>query len=458
MINRLMQIVDTLAGSYWFIPAVMALLAFVTALYLTQAQWVLDLRSTEAFAWAFNLQGEGARSIMATVAGSMITVAGVTFSITISSIVHATSQFGPRLLTNFMNDRGNQVTLGVFISTFLYCLVVLSSIPGQTTQGAPVVVPLVAVILGVALAIASVAVLIYFVHHVPASIHASHVIASVGKQLIEKVEKLYVETDESQLKGRGVPVGSHDNGGPIVHVESQCAGYLQFVDFEALIELAECHQLVLALNVSPGDFISTGDYIAWAEAELPPENLFHDEVREALLVGDRRTPAQDALFLANELIEISTRALSPGINDPFTAMMCTDWLGAAFAKVANRQHKQQLRHDEAGELRVVVPAASSLDFISGSLGKLMPYACKDRNALFHLQSVLAKLMVVLESDDMRDSVGEFADQLFARGQEYVSCADSELLKMRHDVIGALSGNREENAKIYNENPWIGRGV
>lgn len=460
--NKILQLIDSLASSYWFIPSIMALTAFYLALYLTQTQWILEHVSLKDFLWALNLEAEGARTVMATVAGSMITVAGVTFSITISSIVHATNQFGPRLLTNFMNDRGNQVTLGVFISTFLYCLVVLSTIPGESKTETHLV-PIVAVIFGVALAIASVAVLIYFVHHVPASIHASHVISSVGKQLLEKVETLYVERDSSgDTPDEALDdVGLCKDTANLLQVSATFTGYLQFLDFEALAALASEKDIVIILNVSPGDFINKGDFLAWTyrfTQSEEEESRFRQQLREAFLCGDRRTPAQDSLFLANELIEIAARALSPGISDPFTAMMCMDWLGASFAKVANREHKQQFRHDDAGALRVVVPTVSDMDYVSGALGKLMPYACRDRNAVLHLQSMLAKLMLTLTSSDTREKVRALTDQLMERARVELSAPDVALLEARDSVFDEISDDADENAKIYNNNPWICRGV
>jgi uncharacterized membrane protein len=146
--------------------------------------------------WASLNQPEGARTLLATVAGSMITVAGVTFSLTILAVSYATSHFGPRLLDNFMRDRGNQITLGTFLATFLYCLLVLRTVRSGSDifkpgANAALFVPHLSVLVAIALTLASVGVLIYFIHHIPESIHISNVLHRISRELSDKIEDLY---------------------------------------------------------------------------------------------------------------------------------------------------------------------------------------------------------------------------------------------------------------------------
>ena len=191
---RLQQLLYRVRGSYWFVPGVMA----VAAILLSYVSVQLDRRYGDLwvaqYSWLVPNQPDGARALIATVAGSMITVAGVTFSLTILAVSYATSHFGPRLLDNFMQDRGNQVTLGMFVATFLYCLLVLRTVrsvpqsfdPAMSNQ---VFVPHLSVFLAVGLALASVAVLIYFIHHVPESIYISNVLHRISDQISLKVDE-----------------------------------------------------------------------------------------------------------------------------------------------------------------------------------------------------------------------------------------------------------------------------
>lgn len=459
MLSKILKLIDVLATSYWFIPSLMAIAAFLAASYFTQSEWIMNLQRNLDLVSVFSFQAEGARTVMATVAGSMITVAGVTFSITIASIVHATNQFGPRLLTNFMNDRGNQVTLGIFIATFLYCLIVLSTIPGYT-EVESFTIPSLAVLIGVGMAIASVCVLIYFVHHVPASIHASNVIASIGKQLVDKAEMTYRESGETE---RGEHTVNQletliSGAGSCLHIRATFTGYVQFLDLDALTVLATDRDVLLVLNVKPGDFVNAGSFIACVYGAAEDSDPLTEQVCAAFLYGDQRTPAQDLLFLANELVEIATRALSPGITDPFTAMMCMDWLGSSFSVVAGRYPEPELRYDRLGELRMVVPMLSASEYVSGTMGKLLPYICEDRNAAFHAQAMLGKLMITSGCPVLLPVFGQLALELSNRAQARMEASDIELLNQRHAVITAISTDRSDNTTLYNENRWLCRGV
>ena len=262
---RIQQWIYRIQGSYWFVPALMA----IGAIVLSQLMVLLDRRidsdwMSDAW-WASLNQPEGARTLLATVAGSMITVAGVTFSLTILAVSYATSHFGPRLLDNFMRDRGNQVTLGTFLATFLYCLLVLRTVRSGSDifnpdDNAELFVPNLSVLVAIALTLASVGVLIYFIHHIPESIHISNVLDQISNRLSSKIEQLYPESlgeaGEPPSEGESTP---GDDGEPI---RSQQSGYLQGIDETQLLDRANAHDVVLEMHVRPGDFLLEGQRVA----------------------------------------------------------------------------------------------------------------------------------------------------------------------------------------------------
>ena len=168
-------------SSFWFVPTTMTVVAAGSAIGMIEVDrtW---LGPGVRIGWLYSGGAEGARSLLSTVAGSVITVAGVVFSITISTLTQASSQFGPRLLRNFMRDTSNQIVLGTFVATFLYCLLVLRTIHGKIDDGASFV-PQLSVTVAVGLAVASIAVLIYFIHHVSLSLQAPNVIAAARGDL-----------------------------------------------------------------------------------------------------------------------------------------------------------------------------------------------------------------------------------------------------------------------------------
>ncbi len=339
-------------ASYWFLPSVMAFGAFVLAIAAVKLERVVGPEMVRSFGLIYAGGAEGARGVLSTIAGSVITVAGTTFSITIAALSLASGQFGPRLLRSFMRDRGNQIVLGTFTSTFLYCLLVLRTVRG--TDGAAHV-PHLAVTLGVVLAVLSVGVLIYFIHHAAESIQVSSVIDIVGKELDDAVERLF----PSGLGKSEAPVELPD-GQPTV-VRADRGGYVEEMDEESVLRVAQRHNAVVRLQARPGDYVIAGTPIlsVWPDVD--------EEARRQLVscfaFGPRRTTRQDAVFAFSQLAEIAVRALSPGINDPFTAVMCVDRLTAGLYLLVNRHPPSASRFDEVGKLRVVALPYESAELV-----------------------------------------------------------------------------------------------
>ena len=382
---RLLALWDDLLSSYWFIPSLMTVGALIAAFAIVHLDGVLGPGWIENVSWLRANKPDGARQLLATVAGSMIGVAGVTFSITIASVVYASGQYGPRLLTNFMADRGNQITLGTFIATFLYCLLVLRTIraadekAGDAADAFGPFVPHIAILVAFGLALASIAVLIFFIHHVPESIHVSNVIAGVGRELDTRVQTLFPERVGEEAEQHTAVIAPE----PGTDVAADGPGYIQGVDSDALVAIAVEHDLVLHVCARPGDFVAEGDALVQA---APPGRVSDDarrDLRLAFAWGNQRTGRQDVRFLFNELVEIAARALSPGVNDPFTAISCLDWLAAALKRLAGSDIPGPNRLDRSGTLRVVARPTRFPEFVGLVYAQLRPYLAGDRNAALH---------------------------------------------------------------------------
>ena len=460
---------DEVRHSYWFIPSLMTAAAGVLALGLIAVdgriggEWIRDVSFLDGN------RPEGARAVLSTIAGSMIGVAGVTFSITIASVVYASGQYGPRLLTNFMSDEGNQVTLGTFIATFLYCLLVLRTIrsageaaePGLEAAGA--FVPHVATLVGLALAVASVGVLIYFIHHVPESIHVSNLIAGVGRDLEAKIETLFPERIGSGETTReavrddaattAVPDGFFDEA---ARVEAGGAGYVSGIDADALLDLASRHDLLVRVRHRPGDFVAPGDtlVLAWPPGRVSDEA--RDDIRTAFAWGRQRTARQDVRFLVNELVEIAARALSPGVNDPFTAITCLDWLSAALKQLAGRDFPRPERFDEAGVLRVVAHPTTFDEFVGGVYGQLRPYVAADRNAALHALTTIGEVAGRVTDAGRRAALRHQADAI-ADGAEVALAleADRASVRERHREVVRLLAGHESYEAMTARTDWVG---
>ncbi|RYE54499.1 MAG: DUF2254 domain-containing protein, partial [Hyphomicrobiales bacterium] len=189
---RLLRLSEGLRESYWFLPTLMAMAAMILAGVMIALDTVEGSEWMDGLPWLYAARPDGARQVLAAIGGSMITVAGTVFSVTIAAVVYASGQYGPRLLSNFMSDRGNQVTLGTFIATFVYCLLVLRTIRSPEEVGAGAgFVPNLALLVAVLLALSSIAVLIFFIHHVPSKLHINNVIEEIGDKLIAEIDSRF---------------------------------------------------------------------------------------------------------------------------------------------------------------------------------------------------------------------------------------------------------------------------
>jgi uncharacterized membrane protein len=328
-------------------------------------RWLRD------WGWIYTGSAEGASTILGTIAGSMITIAGVVFSLTLVALTLASSQFGPRLLRNFMRDTTNQVVIGTFVSTFLYCLIVLRSIRREDSGS---FVPHLSVSVSVLLALASMGVLIYFIHHVAVSIQADELIARVASELIQGIDRLFPEQigkggprhQAGQFEAL-IPESFDRDARPIGAVGD---GYLQLIDQNVLLKLSVKEDVLIGVERRPGHFIIAGTRLVRIWPGDRVTDRLEAEINAAFVLGSNRTPVQDVEFSINQLVEVAVRALSPGINDPFTAITCLDRLASALCRLAQREMPSPYRLDEQDRLRVIAPPVAFPDIVDAAFNQI----------------------------------------------------------------------------------------
>ncbi len=434
--------------SYWFVPSQMVVLAIVTAGVMIALDETRASRTDGWWALIYVGGPDGARTLLSTVAGSMMTVAGVAFSITIVALTLTSSQFGPRLLRNFMRDPGNQVVLGTFLATFTYCLLVLRAVRGDESQG---FVPYLALNVAIALALAGLGVLIYFIHHVSTSIQADRVVASVSGELNAAIDRLYPEPLEHESDEREPPAAARlpdatTEGRSILAARS---GYVQAIDLDGLMRLAVNRNVLLSLKYRPGQFVTAGTVLAMGS---PPDRVVDElaqEVNARHLLGVQRTLEQDVEFAIHQLVEIAVRALSPGVNDPFTAMTCLDWLGAGLCRILERRFPASALHDEEGALRLLVSRTTVAGVLDAGFNQIRQCARENAAVTIRLLETLAVIasrarvendrQAVLHHARMvesgsRDGLREERDRADVR--QRVEAVLRALRPERHRVIGA----------------------
>lgn len=432
---------DRLNSSFWFLPSLMAF----ASVGLAFASVALDRQVThkwlDSVGWAYGGNAEGASAVLQTIAGSMITIAGVVFSLTLVALSLASQQFGPRLLRNFMRDTANQLVLGTFVATFLYCLLVLLHIR-YADEGA--FVPSLSVTLGVAFALASLWVLIYFIHHVSVSVQADEIIARVGGELFAGIDRLFPtqigEPAESPDEGV-LPDSFHHSA---FHIDAKGDGYLQLIDANSLLALAVEHDVVVRVEMRPGQYVVTGMPLV---SIFPAENV-GDEAREALpervnnifVLGNQRTSGQDVEFVIEQLVEVASRALSPGINDPFTAIACVDRLGSALCRIGGRTMPSGRRLDEEGVVRVLAKPTTFAQLTDAAFNQIRQYSRSNVAVTLRLLETIAIVIAASHRAADRAALQRHADMIM-RGARQGLAEENDLnaAEQRYATICSRAG-------------------
>jgi uncharacterized membrane protein len=308
-----------------------------------------------------------------------------------------------------MLDVSNQVVLGAFVAIYVYCLLVLGAIRGEEESE---FVPYFSVTVGVALAILGLGVLIYFIHHVSTSIHAANVVASVGGEIDAAIDRLFPEPigDEEPQDREAAPVP----GGPGERVPASCGGYLQAVDGDGLLGAAREAGAVVRLDCRPGDLIVEGGRIATVWPAADP--ALAERIHSALIVGVQRTSLQDLEFSIDQLVEVGARALSPGTNDPFTAINCIDRLCSALCRLAEREMPAAARRDDDGAVRVIARPWTFDGALDAAFNQLRQYGRGHAAVTIRLLEALEVLARRVRRPDDAAAVARHAE-MAARGAD-----------------------------------------
>ncbi|MBD2258040.1 DUF2254 domain-containing protein [Pseudanabaena sp. FACHB-2040] len=415
---RLSKLWDTLQSSYWFLPTIMAVGAIALAFGLVALDRTTP-KDVPGLSWLYQGGADGARAVLSAIAGSMATVAATAFSITIVALQLASSSFGPRLLRNFMQDQGNQIVLGTFIATFIYCLLVLRTIRGEDYQ---LFVPQLSVTVGVVLAIISIGVLIYFIHHASTIIQVSHVIAEVSHDLEQVTDRLFPENLGQNFQNQ--EDGSEEIPGDFeanaYSVLATGTGYLQGIDDKTLMKIACQANLLLCLQTRPGEFILQKSPLVLVYPSDRISDKLEEHIRSAFLLGRDMTEQQDVAFPIEQLVEISLRALSPAINDPFTAIRCIDRLSAGLARLASREFPSPYRYDKSYKLRIIAEPVTFERLADTAFNQIRHYGCSDRMVASRLLDAIATVARFTRNSKQRYALQQHAEAVWSDSQRQLA--------------------------------------
>ncbi len=394
---------QSLRSSLWFVPSLMMSLAiFVSVGMIELDRRVQVIKSVSA--WIYSGGPEGARQVLATIAGSMITVAGVSFSVTMVALSLASSQLGPRLLRNFMRDRGNQIVLGTFIATFIYCLLVLRTIRGDR-GGNPEFVPSIAVTFGLVLAIASLAVLIYFIHHLTNLLQADHVIAAVADELDQTIAHMYPSgtgneprpSDDAAIRTFEELAAQH----PSRLIESRASGYINVIALDDLLGIARSKDLVIRVPMSPGRHVLDHSIVA----EVWPDTVDDGtaaRIRQTCVLGRKRTADEDIEFAVDQIVEVAARALSPSLNDPFTAITCIDHLSTAMLHLIECDFPSPYRLDDQGVVRIIAIRPDFSGIADAAFNQLRQFGSRVPAVAIRMLEAIASLIPFVRTEEQKE--------------------------------------------------------
>lgn len=350
-------------SSFWFLPTLLVLGAITLAAVLIEAEEWLEPNVLDDWPRIFGAGAVGARGLLATIATSMITVAGVVFSSTLIALSLASSQYSSRVLRNFMSDRRTQSVLGAFVGIFAYCLVVLRTIRGGD-EGA--FVPSLAVLAGLLLGFIGIAVFIFFIHHISRAIQASHILAAVSAETLRTVDNLVPEgASGGDTAAEPAPSGPTPAWHALVAAKT---GYIQSLDTDGLLAFASERETVVRMEARVGEFVLE-DMPLVSLRGTPPTDDDSRRLTGLIAVGRQRTAKEDVAFGIRQLVDVALRALSPGMNDTTTAVMCIHHLTAILARLAGRRIESRYRSAD-GEVRLLTRGPAYADFIGESFDQI----------------------------------------------------------------------------------------
>jgi uncharacterized membrane protein len=404
--NKLKQFWSNLRRSFWFVPSLIVAGSLAVAVALIQVDTADSQQWISRWPRLFGASAAGARGVLSTIAGSMMTVVGVTFSMVLVTLALASSQYTSRILRNFMRDRVTQVVLGIFAGIFTYCLIVLRTIRGGDAAGS---IPSLAVTFGVVLAISGIGALIFFIHHIAASIQASSIIASVADETLAAIDRLF-----PQNFGQ-MPVDDDEDQSPLPlpernwqAVPARVNGYIQSVDNATLLRLARKHQTIVRMERGIGGFVVQNTTLASLALAVPPEPELIAALQAAYSIHRLRTVEQDAAFGIRQIVDMALRALSPGINDTTTAVMCVDYLTAILARLAVRPIPSSHRQEE-GELRVITIGPTFAGLAAESFDQIRVSAKGNVAVMFRLLDAIEIITGLTASAGRRRALREQMD-------------------------------------------------
>lgn len=436
------EILSRLHSSYWFIPLLVTLAGVALALTLLVVDARVSLDPEGLLAVLRPSSADGARALLSAIIGAMITAISVTFSVTIVALTVAAQHFGPRVLNSFVRQTSAQVVLGTFLGTFVYSVLALGAIRGS---GAEADFPELTASGAVVLVVISIGALIYYVHHVSTTLQIGELAAAIVDDLRDSVSGDTDGREEDASEGRPEAPDAPPDAAAVPALES---GYVQRIDYETIVDAAAARDAVVWIRREPGAFLLAGTAIALVH---PPgacdESLAHT-VRHTCVVGRDRTLWHDPEFAIKQLVEIALRALSPGVNEPFTALTCIDRLTEGLACIAVVPPPRGAWRDAAGRVRIWVQTQAFSVLLHAAFDPIRIFAGPNPAIYARLLESVGELALVVRNPDDRHLLREQAEGIRGAAERaLVVAGDLAYVQVRHEhALKQLAGTPGSNRR------------
>jgi len=439
---------EALRTNLWLVPTVQVLAAVVLFAVTYRVDRAAYGGHLHLPSWVNNGSPDAARQILTAIAAAVITVVGLVFSITIVALTLASTQFGPRMLRNFVRDRGTQVTLGTFVATFVFAILALGSIGHGTHDD---FVPHLSITVALGLVLASLGVLIYFIHHIATLIQLPQVIASIARDLSVAIDaEVATGPERAGPDGRGGRGGAVPEAGASltellarldvsgVAVPAPRSGYLQFIAYGTLTAIAAGGDGVIRLLHRPGHFVVEGLPLAtvWPPGAAP---AVARQLERSHVTGPHRTLTQDLSFAIDQLVEIAIRALSPAVNDTFTALTCIDWLGDGLCKISAAWNPRLVHRDRQGNIRVIAAEVRYERVLDRAFDKIRQAGEGMPAVMIRQLDALTRILQYTTSPAQRVPLLDQAEMIVTSSETTVAAApDRQDVRRRYDELLAVA--------------------
>jgi uncharacterized membrane protein len=434
--KKLLFFYRELMATFWFVPVLIIILSVFLPIVIVTLDNSIAIDEEGWYQFFLVKSTDSARSILTTISGAMIGVAGTVFSMTLVVLTLASSQFGPRLIKNFMYVRLNQVVLGSYVATYLYCLQVLNVIKDN---GDYVFVPSISILVAILITIFNIILLIIFIHNIATSIQADKVIADISDFTSKQLDSLFAEKmGEAVEEDQDIDIYSemlkYQNQ---ISILSPKAGYLQYIDSESLMEVVQKQDAFLELNHRTGSYLVKDLEVGIIHVNSSLEKGELDEILDQFVIGKTKTSQQDLEFSIYQMVEIAARALSPGVNDPFTAITCIDNLTAAMTHLAQAKFPSKYRFDKEGRLRIIADVLDFEGVMDAAFNQIRQFSGGSTAVIIRLMEALTIIFKFTKKESHKKAVQKHAEMVLNKGKLSIKEDNDlqDLVEISNKILG-----------------------